>query len=213
MTSDEKALIALLVAAFLLSKADIAAMTALIITGRTDSAKASYQQSSDTVGASTDWEPDSDLQGDIKDSSEQDAESIASTYKSELEAVATAFVAGWMSNHDSLDGCEGAARTELATWATTRAAWKSEQIANYTCGAGANAGIDQWILDLIDEDIELPDGVTLDDIEVEIQPDEAVCDACKEIAGKRFDFDEADDIELPSHSNCPHRKVIVMKGG
>jgi len=210
VTSDEKALIALLIAAFLLSKADIKDMAAAILVGRVASMKASYAQASDTVGADTDWEPDSDLQSTAKDESEQDAEGIAATYESELSNQAEAFVVGWMSSHENLDGCEAAARKELASWATTRSAWKSEQIADYTCGSGANGGIDQWILDLIDEDIELPEDISVNDIEVEIQPDDAVCDECKEIAGERFDIDE-DLPELPSHANCPHRKVIVMK--
>jgi len=212
LTSDEKALIALLVAAFLLSKSEVASMTTLIFTARMDSAKASYAQASDTVGASTDWEPSDDLQGQLKDTSEQDAESIAATYEADLESVATGFAESWMLDHESLDGCEVAARSELSTWATDRATWKSEQISGYTCGSGANTGTNEWIDDLLDEDIDLPEGLSVDDVEVTVLPEESSSDICKEYAGQSFDIDEIDEIiDLPAHLGCIHRKVIQMK--
>jgi hypothetical protein len=212
MTSDEKALIAVLVAAFLLSKADIKDMAVAILAGRIASMKASYQQASDTVGADTDWEPSDDLQSEIKDISEQDAEGIAATYKDDLESVASAFIVSWMSTHDTLDGCEEAARQSLSTWATQRSSWKSEQIADYTCSNGASLGIDQWASDLIDEEIDLPEGLSADDVEVMVLPEEATCAQCKAVAGQSFSVDEIDTIEeFPIHSGCDHRKTIQMK--
>jgi hypothetical protein len=211
-SDDEKALIALLIAAYLLSKEDTKAMASAIETARIDSAKASYQQSSDTVGADTDWEPDDDLAKEIKDLSEQDAEGIADTYEAELSNQAEAFVTGWVGDHDSLDGCEDAARIALVAWALSRAAWKSEQIANYSCGAGANVGVDQWILDLLDEDFDLPDDISVDDIELTVLPEESSSDECEEYAGEVFDIDEYDSIpDFPIHSNCIHRKVVQLK--
>lgn len=212
MTNAEKALIALLILAFLLSKADIKAMASLIFTARIASMKAAYSQASDTVGISDeDWEPPSDLRRMAEDVSQQDTDSIASTYKDDLEAVATAFVAAWMLDHETLDGCEAAARIEISVWAIARAEWKSVQIADYTCGSGANDGTDLWIGDCLDGDLDLPDGVSEDDVEVEIQPEDAVCKECKEYAGQRFSLEDADDIELPAHANCPHHKIIVLK--
>jgi hypothetical protein len=212
MTSKEKALIALLIAAFLLSKSDIKAMASAILVARIASMKAAYSQANDAVGISDEgWEPDAELQSMAKSASEQDADSIASTYKDDLEVVATAFVVAWMLDHESLDGCEAAARKEISAWAIARAEWKSKQIANFTCGSGYNDGIDMWIGDFLDGDLDLPDGVTEDDVEVEIQPEDAVCKECKEYAGQRFSLDEADDIELPAHANCPHHKIIVLK--
>lgn len=186
MTSDEKALIALLVAAFLLSQGDIKDMAAAILVGRIASMKASYAQASDTVGASTDWEPSDDLQSATKDESQQDADSIASTYKDDLESVASAFIVSWMNSHENLDGCEEAARTSLSTWALQRSSWKSEQVADYSCSSGADDGTDAWLADLIDEEIDLPEGVSVDDVEIEVQPSESSHDECENYAGKRF---------------------------
>lgn len=213
MTNSEKALIALLVAAFLLSKADIKAMASAILAARIASMKAAYSQASSTVGIDdTDWEPDAELQSMAKDASRQDAESIASTYKDDLEAVATAFVVAWMLDHESLDGCEAAARVEIAVWAIARAEWKSKQIADYTCGSGANDGTAMWVADAMDGEFELPDGVTLDDIEVTVLPEESSSDLCSEYAGETFDIDEYDSIpDFPIHANCPHRKVVQLK--
>src|SRR5579885_2349106 len=118
MTNAEKALIALLILAFLLSKADIKALAVLILTARIASMKAAYSQANGAIGIDdTSWEPDAELQSMAKSASEQDAESIASTYKDDLEAVATAFVLAWMLDHESLDGAESAARKEIAAWA------------------------------------------------------------------------------------------------
>jgi hypothetical protein len=212
MTNAEKALIALLVAAFLLSNAEIKAMASLILTARIASMKAAYSQASNTVGIDdSNWEPPSDLRKMAEDVSKQDADSIANTYKDDLEAVTTAFVVAWMIDHESLDGCEAAARKEISVWAIARAEWKSKQIADYTCGSGANDGTDMWIGDFLDGDLDLPDGITEDDVEIEIQPEEAVCKECKEYAGQRFSLEDADDIELPAHPACPHHKVIAMK--
>jgi len=213
MTNKEKALIALLVAAFLLSKADIKAMASLIFTARIASMKAAYSQASSTVGISDEeWEPPSDLREMAEDVSEQDADSIADTYKKDLEAVATAFVVAWMLDHESLDGCEPAARKEIAVWAIARAEWKSKQIANFTCGSGYNDGTDMWIGDFVDGDLDLPDGVSEDDVEVTVLPEESSNDICSAYAGETFDIDEYDSIpDFPIHSNCPHRKVIQLK--
>lgn len=213
MTNAEKALIALLVAAFLLSKADIKAMAVLILTARIASMKAAYNQASSTVGISDeDWEPDAELQSMAKSVSEQDAESIASTYKDDLEAVTTAFVVAWMIDHESLDGCEAAARVALSEWATLRAEWKSKQIADYTCGSGANDGIEMWIGDVQDGKRKLPDGVTIDDIEITVLPATSSSDECEKWAGKRFSLSEALSVPgMPMHPHCIHRKVIVMK--
>jgi hypothetical protein len=211
MTNAEKALIALLVAAFLLSKADTKAMASLIFTARIASMKAAYSQASSTVGIDdTGWEPDAELQSMAEDVSQQDADSIASTYKDDLEAVATAFVVAWMLDHESLDGCEAAACKEISVWAAARAEWKSKQIADYTCGSGANDGTNMWIGDFLDGDLDLPDGVSEDDVEIEVQPEESSSDFCKNYAGQRFSLD--DDVpDFPAHSNCIHRKVIVLK--
>lgn len=213
MTNAEKALIALLILAFMLSKADIKAMASLILTARIASMKAAYSQANDVVGIDgDDWEPDAELQSMAKSASEQDAESIASTYKDDLEAVATAFVLAWMLDHESLDGCEAAARKEIAVWAIARAEWKSVQIADYTCGSGANDGTDMWIGDFLDGDLDLPDGVSEDDVEITVLPEESSNDLCSEYAGKTFDINEYDDIpDFPIHTGCPHRKVVQLK--
>lgn len=213
MTSAEKALIALLILAFMLSKADIKAMASLILTARIASMKAAYSQANDVVGIDgDDWEPDAELQSMAKNASEQDAESIAGTYKDDLEAVATAFVVAWMLDHESLDGCEAAARKEIAVWAIARAEWKSKQIADYTCGSGANDGTDLWIGDVQDGKRKLTDGVTIDDIEIEVVPSESSSDECKEWAGKRFSLSEALSVPtFPAHIGCIHRKIIVLK--
>lgn len=214
MTNAEKALIALLILAFLLSKADIKAMASAILVARIASMKAAYSQANDVVGIDgDDWEPDAELQSMAKSASEQDAESIASTYKDDLEAVATAFVLAWMIDHESLDGAESAARKEIAVWAIARAEWKSKQIADYTCGSGANDGTSMWVADVIDGEFELPDGVTLDDIELTVLPEESSHDECENYAGETFSLDEFDDIpDFPLHPSCPHHVVVVMKG-
>jgi len=210
MTSDEKALIALLVAAFILKKSDTKALATLILAGRIAAMKAAYNQASSVIGASTDWAPDAELTKMAEKASEKDAESITVTYGSDLESVATGFVESWMIDHETLDGCEAAAKAELASWATTRAEWKSEQITGYTCGSGANDGVDLWIGDVVDGDFDIPDDISLDDIQVEIQPSESSKDECEDYAGNRYDFDE-DLPDFPMHENCPHRKVIVYK--
>lgn len=207
-STDEQALIALLITAFLLSQKEIEAMTSAIIVARIASARASYARASDTAGVDgSDWEPSDDMQQEINDTSEQDAEGIAATYRDDLSIVVAGFVTSWLEGHDTLDGCEAAARHEIAMWATDRAAWKSEQIANYTGGSGANSGTNQWVDDLSDGEF---DGVNPDDYEIEVQPAESSGDICKEYAGQRFALDD-DIIEFPAHANCPHRKVVVPK--
>lgn len=213
MTADEKALIALLVAAFLLSSKEIAAMATLISVARIDSAKASYAAASDTAGVSgEDWEPDKEFQDMANEVSEKDAQSISDTYKADLESVAAAFVAGWLLDHETLDGCEAKARESLSIWTKQRAEWKSEQIAKWTCGSGASDGTDLWLGDLIDGEFDLPEGLSADDVEVTVLPETATCSRCLEYAGESFDIDEIDDIpEFPLHTGCDHRKVVQMK--
>lgn len=209
-SADEQALIALLIAAFLLSQNEIEAMTSAIIVARIASARASYARASDTAGVDgSDWEPSDDLTQEIGDTSEQDAEGIAATYRDDLGIVVAGFVTSWLGTHDTLDGCEAAARHEVATWATDRAAWKSEQIANYTGGSGANSGTNQWVDDLSDGEF---DGVNPDDVEITVLPEESSNDLCREYAGEVFEMSEYDTIpDFPIHGGCPHRKVVQMK--
>lgn len=207
---QKAALIALLIAAFLLTDSDIAAMATLITTARLDSAKVSYAQASDTTGVDgSDWEPSDEVQQTIQDVSTQDAESIAATYEDDLTSVTTRFVDAWLIDHDTLDGCEDATRKELAEWVADRTTWKSEQIANYTCSSGANTGTDEWLDDLDEGGFG---GLNPDDLEVTVLPEESSNDLCADYAGKVFGIDEVDTIpSFPIHSNCPHRIVIQLK--
>jgi hypothetical protein len=207
---DEQDLITQLTADFSLSESEITSMTTALSTARLTSAKASYRKASDTAGFDgRSWTPPDEMIEELQARSEQEVKGIIVTYQADLESEVSSFVDTWLQAHDTLDGCEEAARKEIAVWAGKRAAWKGEQISRYTCGSGADSGTNAWMDDLVGGEFE---DVNPDDIEITVLPEEASNDICREYAGETFGVDDYDTIpSLPAHANCEHRVVVQMK--
>jgi hypothetical protein len=91
-------------------------------------------------------------------------------------------------------------------WLNGFVKWKAPQIAKTTWYAGVSAGTQDWIGDhmgwLSDQDTPL--------VAVQVVPETAVCDECKQYAGQTYDIGELDSLpDFPLHPNCQHSIEII----
>lgn len=213
---DYAALLALLLAAYMLSAGDVRTMSAALATGYLVSMQAAYQEAASTVGSSDgqNWTPSQDDQQTAQTWAEAQAAGIAATYASDLKGAITTFLDTWQKEKGNLQGAQQAATTILGQWAQKRAAWKSQQVSNYSCGSGGQAGTDAFLVDLEGGyliDTETGEAIAIGDYAIAVLPETSSNDLCRDFAGYLFDISEDDAIpDFPIHGNCPHEKVLVM---
>lgn len=216
---DAEALAVAVAAAFLLTDAEVAAISAAILTARLAAWKATYAAAAKTAGATLpDGGPTPSAAQERTQQRESDAAaaSIAATYARDLAAHAATFTQDWLKSHDgSLDGAEGALRSDLAAYSATRADGKGEQVAQYETGVGGNDGTQAAIDDLDSGDLPVYDdeGQLLSDLlsmlYVAILPDDSSPDECMEYAGNCYSFDDAPSLDFPLHPNCIHAVYLI----
>lgn len=202
--ADRDALLAL-IAAYFLTDSQVTDMALSIYTARIDALTSAYADVFATVDIEIpdDWGPDPALLEDIAKQSQDNAQSVADTYKRDLTAVALTFV--------ETQGVFNAAQliAAVTTWATTRLTWKSQQIAQYETGAGMDAGTRAAIDDAI---AQVPDLAGEDSpYSVICLPDGAEEPRCLALLGQTYSLSEASSLPLlPMHANCPHYYAVVF---
>jgi 2'-5' RNA ligase len=97
--------------------------------------------------------------------------------------------------------------SEANAWLDRYVAWKAEQIANATIGAGANEGSMEAIREMLEKAVE--------GIRVRVVPGESSSDVCQAYAGKDYGVEEylALDIRFPVHPSCIHSIEVYKEGG
>lgn len=86
-------------------------------------------------------------------------------------------------------------------WADKRAEWKASEVAGHEAANGYHEGMFAH------------DSVNAPDTMYEVQPTTTNHEACAEIiANAPYTLDEAQNITLPLHPNCPHR-FVPLEGG
>lgn len=208
------ALLALLLAAYLLTADDISTLAAAIAVGYLASMQAAYREAAGTVGSDDTWTPDEQQQEQAQAWARNQAQGIADTYNADLQAAIVLFLDAWTKEQGSLDGAQRAAPAALGAWSKSRAQWKGQQISNYSCGSGADAGTSAFLVDLENGmliDTETGEVVEIGDYAIGCLPEESSSDICKTVAGQMFDISERDSLpDMPNHPSCPHEYVIVQ---
>jgi hypothetical protein len=203
-------LVILLIAAFLLTTSEVFEMAAAIAAARLASMQAAYDRANGQVGLNSEWVASQDLIDQVNAQADLDAESIAETYRNDLEITTRSFLEGYLKSQGTLEGASAAAISMLNGQTAERATWKTEQIVNATCGAGANGGTIAWIDDFLNGLIDLPDGIDPNSMNIAVLPVESSSDFCHIYAGELYAIDDLDYLpKFPAHPNCIHRIEIV----
>lgn len=216
---EAEALAVAVAAAFLLTDAEVAQISAAILTARLAAWKATYAAAAKTAGATL---PDGGATPSAAEERKQQRESdaaaasIAATYARDLASHAATFTQDWLRDHDgSLDGAEDALRDDLAAYSETRADGKGAQVAQYESGVGGNDGTHAAMDDLASGDLPVYDdeGQLLSDLlsilYVAILPDDSSPDFCFDYAGNIYAFDDAPAIDFPAHIGCIHAAYLL----
>lgn len=190
-----------ILATFLLSAADAAAFADAIYEARLSSLTGAYAAVADDIGADvSEWEPPDAVLAQMARDAKANGASIVETYNASITREAEAYTG------DDL-------RADLAQWVADRASWKVEQISLYETGKGYSAGMDQFISDVLADEVDLPDDVTLADLVVVVEPSEAAEPICADlVAGSPYPIDEADDVidVFPIHPGCVHWSSVTF---
>ena len=211
---DRDAILALLLAAYLLTQADISAMVASIAAGYLVSMQAAYREAASTVGSADgqDWTPSQEDEQAAQDWAQSQAQGIANTYKADLTAAILVFLDAWQHEKGDLSGAMAAAPGIIGQWSDKRAQWKSQQVSSDACGSGGEAGTSAFLVDLeggLFIDTETGEVVNIGNYGIAVLPDEARCFECLDWAGGVYDVQ--DDVpDFPIHSWCGHERVLVM---
>jgi len=138
----------------------------------------------------------------------QQVESIAETYETllrhALEEMPQERALG-----DIISGIKNVV-SAVGDWISGFLPWKTQQIADNTWSTGENAGTDQFVDDVQDEDNaeELEDDGLLR-LQILIEPGHSSSDTCAAYAGNTYNL--SDDVpNFPMHINCIHYKTIVV---
>lgn len=215
--TEQDALIALVLGAFLLSDRQITEMADAIYNAQVAAISAAYadvaMELSDGEDDGSDFAPDQSLLDELRAQANLTAHGIARTYQRNLRAAAAGFLAGWLSSHDnSLAGAEDALRRDLAEWCRSRAEWKALQIAQAETGEGFSVGTLAAIDDAVSGILSLAEGLTLDSVRATVLPDQAAEWFCADYAGNEYTIDEAQDLIglFPAHLGCEHEVVVYL---
>ncbi len=218
MTADE--LHSLVLTSYTLTDEDIDTLTQALAQGYLVSMMAAYREGASTVNATKDareWEPSDKAVDEAMQWASEQAKGIAHTYEDMLTR--------WVQQIVEEQGTEKALWPKVSIEAQSVAAglkagisafmgWKPKQVANATCGSGADDGTDALVSDMQDGtvmDASTNQAVDMTQYGVTVLPPESSSDVCKTVAGLVFDLDQYDEIiDLPAHSNCPHYKKIIQ---
>ena len=189
-------------ALFLLGRAAVKQFYDAINDARVDALTAAVLAAADALDVDvSEWEAPDSLLKQMAKESKVNAQSIVDTYNADATAEAERF-----AEHYNGNDLQAALKTDLTQFAKDRATWKSEQVSLYESGHGYSAGIDTLVGDLLDGSLDLPDGTTIADLVVTVNPDASSNDFCAEYAGNSYPLTEADNVLglFPAHQNCIH---------
>lgn len=211
---DRDKLLALLLAAYLLSQKDIARVTLAIATGYLVSMQAAYREAAATVGSDgTEWEPSQAEEDTAHMWAQEQAQGIAETYARDLTSAINTYLESYQEESGgSLVGASAHAGKVIGDWCKERASWKSEQMSNSSCGSGGDAGISKFLVDLTNGqfvDTETGEAVKMEDYAIAVLPEQAGCPTCKTYAGLLWDIQDTLP-EFPLHTSCGHERVLMM---
>ena len=98
----------------------------------------------------------------------------------------------------------------IGDWISGFLPWKVKQIADNTWSTGDNAGTEQFIDDVQDENnVDEVEDDGLLRLQILIEPDHSSSDFCQDYAGNTYAL--SDNIpSFPAHVNCRHYKTIVV---
>lgn len=212
---DKDALLALLYAAYLLTQADITALAEAVASGYLVSMQAAYREAAATVGSTNgqDWTPSPEQEQAARQWATEQAQGIADTYHADLKSAIETVLDAWQDEQGDLTGVMAHAPQLVGAWAEKRAGWKSEQVSNYSCGSGGQAGTSAFVVDMeagnvIDTDTG--EAADIGDYAIACLPEEASNDVCATVAGQTFDVQDWRELpEMPAHGNCPHEYLVV----
>lgn len=132
----------------------------------------------------------------------QTARGIVDTYQTDLHWQAEGFVEAWEGAHDGLDGCKSALSTQLQHWATSRADWKSEQIARVESANALKYALDAYLKQgqptrAVDPDVPLV---------LVVLPFDAKEPFCQALTSMIWPISAWVWLfsVLPAHGGCPH---------
>lgn len=199
---------------FLLTDTDLSTIASAISTSMIASASAAYQWAAKTASAVTSWIPPEAQQQAWQDLSQSHAQSIVATYEQDLRGAVQAFCDEYERIHGNLSGQAWKdLETFMRQWCDQRAAWKTQQIADYSTGIGENAGTDGFVDDALGANQDIADQVTdvVLSLWVAVLPNSAATeDICADWAGYMVPFEDKGELPyLPAHLHCPHYLCVI----
>lgn len=213
---DKDALLTLLYAAYLLTQGDITVLAEAIASGYLVSMQAAYREAAATVGSANgqDWTPSPEQEQAARQWATEQAQGIADTYHADLKSALETVLDAWQDEQGDLTGVMARAPQLVGAWADKRAGWKSEQVSNYSCGSGGQAGTAAFVVDLEAGnviDTETGEVVEIGGYVIACLPVEASNDVCATVAGQTFDVSQFADLPaLPAHGSCPHEYLVTL---
>jgi len=217
-------LITLITHAYAMREQDVATLAAHLATARLAAMQRAYRKAQRTVHASPLWEPTQQDSARAHQQAHKAAESIAETYQTLLSHFLERVLevekqrkglstASWTDLYGTVREAVRDLVGKVKTFVSDLAGWKSEQVANYTCGQGNYDGTGAFIVDLESGDVidsETGEVVQGGDYAIQCLPAESSSDVCSTVAGQTFDISEWSDLpEMPNHGNCDHEYIIV----
>lgn len=201
--------VAAVVAAFAFTDEEIAALAHAILEARVAAYAFSYRHQAQTMRVSLpqDWQPTQKALDHQADLAWKAARGIAQTYQADLERQANALLAEEKRLRSALVGVV----VGLAEWAQDRAEWKSQQIGATETSDSQDDGTQDFLEDALIG--LLFEGLTADDYELAVLPDEAAEPFCEDYAGQTFPLEQYSELAgiFPAHPLCPHGVYVIPK--
>src|SRR5487761_2365869 len=191
------ALIAALVAAYLLAPDAMKRLARLVYAARVAAYVASYTAQARSAGASPpdDWQPSDTTLAALAAAAHAAAQSVAATYRDELTNAATRAVDDWLAKHADEAAASGVPRDlaqDVKAWADQRAQWKSAQVGQYETAQAAHQGAQDAA-----------------QLRIAVLPADSSGDYCANYAGRVFAFDDAPSLDFPAHIGCQHFTQVL----
>ena len=214
------ALIAALVAAYLLAPDAMKRLARLVYAARVAAYVASYTAQARSAGASPpdDWQPSDTTLAALAAAAHAAAQSVAATYRDELTNAATRAVDDWLAKHADEAAASGVPRDlaqDVKAWADQRAQWKSAQVGQYETAQAAHQGAQDAAQDVTDGTLTDDSGAPIDtsQLRIAVLPADSSGDYCANYAGRVFAFDDAPSLDFPAHIGCQHFTQVLGPDG
>src|SRR5487761_1915872 len=223
-TKRRAALIAALVAAYLLAPDAVQRLARLAYAARVAAYTVNYLAQARAAGAQVadDWQPSDTTLAALAAAAQAAAQSVAQTYRDELTNAATRAVDEWLTKQQPTSetsvtpsGVPRDLADDVKAWADQRAQWKAQQVGQYEAAQAAHQGAQDAAHDITDGTLTDASGDPLDtsQLRVAVLPAESSGDYCSAYAGRVFQFDDAPSLQFPAHQGCIHYTQILAADG